>query len=489
MNSAIDLNNIESYWKRRETISTKSGTTVDRFKPVIPWQHKCLTDIRLRYDYKVGYHEVLLSGSVGSAKSIFLAHLIISHCIMFEKACVGVFRMSMPDLRDTIFKDLVDHLECESLVEGKDYSINNTRCQIHFRNGSSIISRSFTDKKYTKVRSMRLSMAVFEEFIEFDEHEQAVKEVRNRLGRCPWVPECLLISATNPSDPSSWIYQYYVEGSKDHETRHVYYSLTFDNPFLSKSYIMGIMRDLDEKQVLRMIFGRWIELRSDIIYHQFGDYNQPKSDYVIDPRLPIHISWDFNIGQGKPLSCCAFQVVRKDMDTYTYHFFHEVVIEGMRTLDSCEEIGDSGLLDNYGKDFYIHGDASGANNDTRSKKSDYDIIMGYFQNYVRKDGSRLNIIKKVPLANPPIRSRHNRINGLCKNVFGETFLFVYKQCKTLIKGLKLTKLKDNGSLIEDDSKEYQHVTTALGYGIIAAERFYKNQDVINAAIARRNTDD
>jgi PBSX family phage terminase large subunit len=478
----IDLNH---YWQIRENISKNSGTTVDTFKPVIPWQRKALVDIRTKFDYSMGTHDVLLSGSVGSAKSLFLAHLAISHCIINSRACVGLFRMSMPDLRDTIFKDILDHLQCDGLVENKDYFVNQTRCQVAFRNGSTIISRSFSDAKYTKVRSLRLSMAIFEEFIEFDgKHQQAFKEVKNRLGRLPDIKENLCIAATNPGDPSSWVYEYFIDGSETMPTRHVYYSLTFDNPFLAKSYIIGLIRDLDEKQVLRMIFGRWLELRSDVIYYQFGDYNIIKKKYEVDPELPIHISWDFNIGVGKPLSACMFQV-KQQGDQFIYHFFDEVVIEGMRTQDSCEEIAEKGILDNFGTEIIVHGDAAGAHNDTRSKKTDYDIIIGYLSNYERKDKKKLTILRKVPLSNPPIRTRHNKVNGLCKNALGEIRLFVYQNCKMCIRGLKLTKLKENGSLIENDSFDGQHITTAIGYGIVASEKYYLYKYETEKIIASR----
>jgi hypothetical protein len=480
--SDIDL---KPYWDIRGSISKDSGTTIDTFRPVIPWQRKALNDIRKNFDYSLGTHDVLLSGSVGSAKSLFLAHLAVSHCIIYNKACVGIFRMSMPDLRDTIFKDIVDHLQCDGLTEGKDFWINQTRCQVTFRNGSSIISRSFSDNKFTKVRSLRLSMAIFEEFIEFDgKYQQAFKEVKNRLGRIPHVKENLCITATNPGDPSSWIHEYFIDGSETMPSRHVYYSLTFDNPFLEKSYIVSLIRDLDEKQILRMIFGRWLELRSDVVYYQFGDYNIIKKLYKVDSNLPIHISWDFNIGVGKPLSACIFQAIEQG-EYCSYHFFDEVVVEGMRTLDSCEEIADKGILDNFGVEIIVHGDASGAHNDTRSKKNDYDIIMGYLQNYQRIDGNKLVVSKMVPQSNPPIRTRHNRVNGICKNSLGEIRLFTYQNCKMTIRGMKLTKLKDNGSLIEDDSFEGQHITTAIGYGILSSEKYYMYKKETDRLMSKR----
>jgi len=482
------IDDVDFLWKRRDTISKDSGVTLSTFKPVIPWQAVCLNDIRNKFDYSNGYHEVLLSGSVGSAKSIFLAHLIITHCLQYSGACVGVFRMAFSDLKDTIFKDLVDHINDCGLIERKHFKINQSRCQIHFINGASIVSRSFNDQRFTKVRSLRLSMAVFEEFTEFKgKYEQAVKEVRNRLGRIPSVceKECLLIGATNPDDPSHWLHEYYIDGSMNFSNRHVYYSLTFDNVFLSKSYILGIMRDLDEKQVLRMIFGQWLELKAEVIYYAYSEKNFKNQSYIVNKDKPIHISWDFNIGAGKPLSCCMFQSYSVGDGRYIYHVFDEIVIEGLRTLDSCEELQEKGILDNYGIEFFVHGDASGSHRDTRNKINDYDIIMKFLQNYERKDGRKLEVIKKVPKSNPPIRTRHNKINALCKNAFGETMLFIYKDCKIMNKGLKLTKLKEGSNMIEDDSNDYQHVTTALGYGIIAMERYYKLQEEYEYALENK----
>lgn len=476
--STIDL---ESYWQRRESISTDSGVFIDSFRPVIPWQRTVLEDIRLNFDYSNGLHEILLSGSVGSAKSIFLAHLAITHCMLYSGACVGVFRLSFPDLRDTIFKEITDHLECDSLIDGKDYRINQTRCQISFRNGSRIVCKSFHDKKYTKVRSMKLSMAIFEEFTEFALHKQAYNEVRNRLGRIPNIKENILIAATNPDAPSIWIYEKFIANEAKDKNIHTHYSLTFDNPFLPTSYIKAIMRGLDSKQVLRMIFGRWIELKTDIVYYQYSELNN-RGEYEVDIDRPLHISWDFNIGNGKPLSCCIFQVKDVGEKGYDFDVFDEVVVEGMRTLDSMEALADKGIFDNFSDTIFVHGDAAGSHNDTRSKRTDYDIIMNYLQNYTRP----LNVIRSVPPSNPPIRTRHNKVNGLLKNALGEIRLYIYDKAITVRKGLRLTKLKDNGSLIEDDGAQcpYQHVTTALGYGVIAAERYYDNQKRLREAAKR-----
>jgi hypothetical protein len=148
----------------------------------------------------------------------------------------------------------------------------------------------------------------------------------------------------------------------------------------------------------------------------------------------------------------------------TVHIFDEIVIEGLRTLDALNAAAEKGLLD-YSNKYYIAGDAAGRHRDTRNNRSDYDIIKGFLAKYEQKKrGKLIDFSMKVPVSNPPIKSRHNLVNAYCLNANGKRRLFVYKDAPTVDKGLRLTKLK-KGAYIEDDSKSYQHITTAVGYAL------------------------
>lgn len=242
---------------------------------------------------------------------------------------------------------------------------------------------------------------------------------------------------------------------------HVYYSKTRDNKFLPKSYVETLERDLDPKMALRMLEGQWISIGKGKIYHQYSiERNYRDSDYTINPRLPVRLHWDFNIGDGKPLSCCASQYFNDQ-----WHFFDEAVIHTARTEEVLEELKGKGLFENPGG-IIIHGDCNGKNRDTRNNKSDYQIIKEFLQKYVRNDLGPVNFEFQVPLSNPEIRTRHNHVNAYMLNTRNDVRLFVYRKAKMLDQGWRLTKLKKGGTYIEDDSKEYQHVTTAAGYGIV-----------------------
>ncbi len=436
--------------------------SLTQFDPtVIPYQYRVINDVRQGYDYSQGTHEVMLSGSVGSAKSVLMAHIIVTHCLMNAGARFLLGRLTMPDLKETILQTILDHIE-EDLVEGVDYKLNQTSGKITFlKNGSEIISRSWADKKFKKFRSLKLSGACIEELTENDENYKGFyTELLTRLGRLPHVDENLVICATNPDAPSHWAYKHFI--ATKIPTRHVYYSVTEDNPFLKRSYIEQLKRDLDPKQARRLLYGEWIEITTEIVYHSYDHaHNFVDSDFEFNCRYPISLSFDFNIGVGKPMSAVASQYLGD-----VFHFAEDFVVEGADTEDLLEEIAARGLFEQPAK-FLIHGDASGKNRDTRSKKTDYKIIVDFISKYRRKDGTRVEFELHVPLANPPIRTRHNAMNGYMHNSEGLRRLFTYRKANTADEGFRLTKLKAGGQYIEDDSPHYQHVTTAAGYAVVA----------------------
>lgn len=457
----------------------ESGTNLLSFNPeIIPFQKKVIKHVR-EFNYSQGVLEILLSGSYGSAKSIVMAHIGITHCLFNPGARLLLGRKAMPDLKDTILQKVLEHIQPD-LVEDVQWEHNKARSSIKFWNGSEIISRSWGDKNYKKLRSLELSGALIEELTENDskEFEAFYKELLPRVGRLPKVKENFILCATNPDAPSHSAYEYFFLPPKG-SNRFTYLSRTDENPFLPPTYIETIKRTLTKQEIRRYVYGEWIEIARDIIYYAYDrKKNGTLVNYEIRPGLPIYISFDFNIGEGKPMSATLSQYIQGK-----FYFFGEVVIHGSRTLDVMEELNGRGLFD-LDCEFIIHGDATGRSRDTRSKGSDYDIIRNYLGNLQGKFGMiRFQI--DVPLSNPPVRERHSLVNGQLENSFGENFIFLDpEKCPTLDKGLRMTRLKKGGSYIEDDTDEFQHVTCAAGYSIVRViktinigERFRRGKSV------------
>lgn len=387
-----------------------------------------------------------------SAKSILLAHIAITHCLFNKGARVLLGRRSMPDLKDTILQTVLEHIG-DTLIEGTDYVHDKTKAKITFSNGSEIISRSWADKKYKKMRSLLLSLAIIEELTENDKDE-FYKEIKMRVGRLPHIKEKLIVCASNPDAPSHWAYQYFIENKSP--SRHVYYSVTYDNPFLPASYIEGIKETLSPKEARRMLHGEWLSVVADVVYYNYEkERNYIDKEYIFNYGYPIDIMFDFNIAYNKPMSAAIGQYING-----TFVVARDFVVKGARTQDILEEIESSGILQKA-RQIRVFGDAAGSHNDTRSKLDDYQII----DRFIRASFSGARYERCVPRSNPPIRKRHNLVNSQFLNDNKEVRFFVYRNAQVVDKGMRLVKLKQGSQYIEDDSDEYQHVTTAIGYWV------------------------
>jgi hypothetical protein len=227
-----------------------------------------------------------------------------------------------------------------------------------------------------------------------------------------------------------------------------------------------------------MLYGEWVSILGDVVYYSYDpDISATLTNYQINLKFPIRISYDFNIADGKPMSVIVFQYINKK-----YYCFDEVVIHGSRTEDTLEELAAKGILEHKCQ-IIIHGDAAGKARSTKTIKSDYDIITNFLSNYKTKDLKPLSFQVQVPMSNPPIRSRHNIVNGILKNFNNETRIYLDKiKCKTLHEGFMLTKLKKGGEYTEDDSKPYQHITTSFGYGAV---RIKQEEDKIEVSVRQK----
>ena len=439
---------------------------------LIKWQARFVRDIWFKFDYTKGAHQVLASGSVGSAKSLACINTYLKHLLTFPKATGLLGRLTLGDLKDTSIKLLLDHMEGD-LVEGTHYEYNRSKQQFEFLNGSVSLSRSWHKKNFKQFRSLKLSIGFIEELTENDDNFwPAYTAILERLGRLPHVPMNLMMGATNPDGTSHPAYTHFIDPTNHNEFRHVYYSLTSDNPFLPDWYIENLKENLTEKEILRQLYGQWVDLDTEKVYYAYSEEkNFRNREYQIDPNLPIDIMHDFNIGFQKPMSAAVAQYRNGN-----YHIFKEYVVQGARTNDIMEEMANDGLF-NYRNSFRIFGDASGKNNDTRSISTDYSLISKFLSNYQRPDQSYLNFALHIPTKNPPIRKRHNLVNGKCENANGATRFYIYKTAPTAHHGMIKTGFKKGSNYLEDDSAQhpYQHITTAIGYYICKNENMQEQK--------------
>lgn len=445
---------------------TSSEPTYNEFNPnPIPYQAEVIRLMR-DYDYSQGYIEILLSGAVGSAKSILAAHIAIDHCLENPGAKIGIARRALPDIKKTIFDKIKKHLGGREIKPA--WKWQDTTATVQFANGSEIVACSWADKRYKKFRSLELSGLIIEESTENEGDDvEAITELRDRVGRLPGIVQNFIIHCTNPDEPDHWLYEDFEIGAPEKRApqKFVFFSKTRDNPFLPSWYEARLRSTMDPMRAKRMLEGLWISIGGTGIYYAYNrEKNFSDTVYKINRTEPIFISWDFNIGDGKPMSACLFQYINDHI-----HVFDEIVVHGVRTLDTCEEVDSRGYLDHKYR-FVLTGDATAKHKDTRSKKNDYDIIKEYFANHDKEP--KFDV--QVYASNGPIRKRHNLVNSYCINANKKCRLTIYAKAKNADKAMQMTKFKKD-SYIEDDSKEFQHVGTAIGYGLRIAKEYQSRE--------------
>lgn len=106
----------------------------------------------------------------------------------------------------------------------------------------------------------------------------------------------------------------------------------------------------------------------------------------------------------------------------------------------------------------IYGDPAGRAGEKHGQQSAYTEI----ESVLRSSGWTYE--RRVKPSHPSIKDRQNQVRAKIKNAAGEVSLFVNTaKAPYCHKGLATVQFKKGSAFLEDDSDEYQHITTAIGY--------------------------
>ena len=187
----------------------------------------------------------------------------------------------------------------------------------------------------------------------------------------------------------------------------------------------------------------------------YADYSKANyTDETIKPHEQLVWMHDQNY---TPLSSAIG--VRRGKTNDDLYLLDEIILTSAVSRQSAEEFVEK-YKNHENKNVLIYGDASGKAGEKHGQESAYTQIEEVLTN------NGWTFSRRLENKNPPIKNRQNNVRGKILNALGNISLFVNPELAPYCdKGLSTVQLKKGSAFLEDDSNEYQHITTAIGYMI------------------------
>lgn len=221
---------------------------------------------------------------------------------------------------------------------------------------------------------------------------------------------------------------------------------------LPDDVIASMQRAMSAKQY-RQEFEASFETASGRIYEDYGKHNV--TDATIQPHEQLLWMHDQNF---TPLSS-AIGVRRGPGKGDHLLLLDEIVLTSAISTQAAVEFVDR-YKEHKNRHVLIYGDPAGRAGEKHGHESDYTEIEKVLRDH------RWTYTRKVRQAAPAIKDRQNAVRAKILTAAGQTSLFVNPvTAKWCHKGLATVQVKEGSTFQEDQTNQYQHITTAIGYCI------------------------
>lgn len=422
----------------------------------------------------------VLYGSAGSGKSRAAAQKVILRCLteveegFVHRICI--IRKYRTTLKNSVFAELKKVLYEMGLA---DYcQINSSDFSFRFWNGAEIYCIGLDDPE--KIKSMVATSAWIEEATELEEADMKQLDLRFR-GKAPY-PKQIIITF-NPVNEQHWLKKHFFDHDQ-HGWTYILHSTYKDNDFLDDQYkeILENKYKFDENMYRIYVKGEWGRIKTGgEFFFNFKHNRHVREDLEVNPKLPLHISFDFNVNPH--ITAIIAQIENKTVvdasGKIKDYFFVNILDEFcLKNPNNTTEALCDAIIEKYDAfmrgGIYVYGDATGKYSDTRSRISDYDIIEEIFARYMS------NYSMRVPRHNPLIKIRRNFLNKVFYGSYNIE-VRVSTKCRTLITDFEnvlenedggVTKQMQRDSTSGIVSEKYAHASDCFSYFICESFKNY-----------------
>lgn len=217
---------------------------------------------------------------------------------------------------------------------------------------------------------------------------------------------------------------------------------------LPPDVIEDMMKAMSKKQ-FDQEFNASFETAGGRIYEEYS-----KSNHTTESILPHEQLMWMHDQNYTPLSSAIGVRRNNGKDLY---LLDEIVLTSAVSKQSAIEFVEK-YKNHLNKKVIIYGDPAGKAGEKHGHASDYTDI----EDVLRSNGWTFE--RKVKAAHPAIKNRQNAVRAKIKTADGVMSLFINPLTAPWCdKGLNTVQLQKGSTFQEDQTNQYQHITTAIGY--------------------------
>lgn len=196
---------------------------------------------------------LMVMGSAGSGKTFFACVKVIMYALEHPNARVGVFRQTLPSLRETSWREIREILQKYNIV----FEENKSNGLITLDNGSTISFTPTDDDK--KLRSLNLDLVYIEQCEEITEEafDELDLRIRNEVAQ-KYYGQMLIV--VQPESKHHWLYKRFYQTKKnDPDYKYVHFSY-LDNPYLppEQAKVYEGFKETNPDKYRTHTLGEWI---------------------------------------------------------------------------------------------------------------------------------------------------------------------------------------------------------------------------------------
>lgn len=256
--------------------------------------------------------EFILYGGSGGAKSHSTCQHLVEMFFTVPDLFFLITRKTRPALHATTWRMILEVIDADGYVKGRDYWLNKSELEITAANGNLMRFTGLDDPQ--KIKSASYNIAYIEEITEFDPDDYFfIKNTLRRPRQDGGIDQ--LFMTFNPIAATHWVWQDIVL-KRDPIKTAIIHSVHWDNPFLPDEYrntLEGLISKnenlyrvytLGEPGVLgNLVYTNWDEISN---YHEI---------------ITDNISYGLDFGYNNPTALLEIKVV--DEEAYVKELIYE----------------------------------------------------------------------------------------------------------------------------------------------------------------------